>query len=378
MAGIYIHIPFCRKACFYCDFHFSVSMKTKSEVLEALSNEIFERKGLIKDEVVESIYFGGGTPSVLSRAELEGILSRIHDSFIIKQDAEVTFECNPDDLNPEYLQNLFDAGINRLSIGIQSFNDKHLKWMNRSHNNDQSIQCISDAAAIGFKDITIDLIYGIPQMSTEEWVDTVKKALQMPVNHLSAYSLTLEENTPYHKLVTQEKYMKPNDDLASEHFNKLVDIATEYGWEHYEVSNFCKVGNYSKHNTSYWQNKKYLGLGPSAHSFDHECRYWNVSSNKEYVRLSQENKPTYEKEILSGADRLNEVLLTGLRTKWGVDLDAINDHFQYDIKSDYKNEIEEWDSNGWLRLVGSRLILSSTGLLFADYIASELFLLETV
>lgn len=352
-------------------------MKTKNEVLSALSDEIFQRKGLIGNEIVESIYFGGGTPSVLSKEEIEEILRIVQENFVVKEAAEITFECNPDDLSMEYLRGLFDVGINRLSIGIQSFNDEHLKWMNRSHTNDQSMQCISDAASVGFKDITIDLIYGIPQLTTEEWESTVRRALQMPVNHLSAYSLTLEENTPYHKLVAQKKYVKPSDDLASEHFSKLVELVAEYGWEHYEVSNFCKVGNYSKHNTSYWQNKKYLGLGPSAHSFDQESRYWNVSSNKEYILLSLERKPTFEKEILSKADRLNEVLLTGLRTKWGIDLGAIKEHFQYDIISDYRSELKEWEENEWLTLEDSRMILSSKGLLFADFIASELFLLET-
>ena len=373
MAGIYIHIPFCKKACFYCDFHFSVSFKSKKDTLQAINSELVRRRSFIGEEQVETIYFGGGTPSVLSGVELDRILNLINDTYRVSQNAEITFECNPDDLSLEYLKVLKKAGVNRLSIGIQSFNDEYLIWMNRSHNNLQSFQCVEDASRLGFKDITIDLIYGVPQLSTEEWESTVAKALHLPINHLSAYSLTLEENTPYNKLVKQKKYKKPNEDLASEHFEILVDAMEHAGWEHYEVSNFCKAGNYSKHNTAYWQNKKYLGIGPSAHSFDGICRYWNVSSNAKYLDKIELNQEVFEKEVLTKEDRLNETLLTGLRTKWGIDLEQMRSVYKYNLMELFPVMIAEWQNNKWVEIDGDTFRLSSQGLLFADYIASELF-----
>ncbi len=340
MAGLYVHIPFCKKACFYCDFHFDVSFKHKDAIVSGLINEIKLRKEFISsNEAIESIYFGGGTPSVLSIAELEQIFETIHVSFDVATEVEVTFECNPDDLSLDFLKELKSVGVNRLSIGLQSFNDEILTWMNRSHNSQQSVQCVLDAAEVGFDKITIDLIYGIPQLSDTEWRETVLRALQLPVNHLSAYSLTLEENTPYEKLVKQQKYEKPNNDLASDHYSSLIEIINQQGWEHYEVSNFCKPGNYSKHNTSYWQNKKYLGIGPSAHSFNGESRLWNVSNNATYLEKLDSGVATYEQENLSPQDRLNETLLTGLRTKWGVNLNALKTIFGYDINTLYVSTI---------------------------------------
>lgn len=374
MAGIYIHIPFCKKACFYCDFHFSVSLALQDELVAAIIHEIEIRRDFVHGEVIESIYFGGGTPSVLRINQVKAILEAVYQNFKVVDHTEITFECNPDDLSIAFLEELYTCGINRLSIGIQSFDDDHLKWMNRSHTNNQSRQCIADASQVGFKDITIDLIYGIPQMDTATWRKTVEKALQLPVNHLSAYSLTMEENTPYHKLVAQKKYQKPNDDLASEHYAILEECTQAAGWEHYEVSNFCKTGNYSRHNTSYWQNKVYLGVGPSAHSFDKKARYWNVSNNKQYLEKIRAKEDTYEKEILTPADQLNEYLLTGLRTKWGVDLDTLKNDYGYDILASFAEELQQWSNQGWINRTGDSLSLTPEGLLFADYIASELFI----
>jgi oxygen-independent coproporphyrinogen-3 oxidase len=377
LAGIYIHIPFCKKACFYCDFHFSVSFKQKNEIVNTISQEIEIRKDFIDEgEVLESIYFGGGTPSVLTEKEIAKLLDKVKTSFLVSENVEVTFECNPDDLSLEYLKDLKDAGINRLSIGIQSFNDEHLKWMNRSHSNDQSTIAIQNAAEVGFTDITIDLIYGLAQLSIEEWEQTIDNALALPINHLSAYSLTLEENTPYNKLVNQKKYEKPNDDLASEHFALLINKIEAKGWNHYEVSNFCKDENYSRHNTSYWQNIKYLGIGPSAHSFDGVNRYWNVNNNTQYLELISSKGNAYEMEELSKRDRLNETILTGLRTKWGINLAQIKDDFGYDIKILFADDLKQWLAQSWVEEWDDRLKLNAEGFLFADYIASELFLLK--
>ena len=374
MAGIYIHIPFCKKACFYCDFHFSVSFNSKADIIASISLETKRRREFFeKEEVIETIYFGGGTPSVLTMSEIDEVLGTVYETFNVLPTAEITFECNPDDLSMEYLKMLKLVGINRLSIGIQSFNEDHLVWMNRSHKASQSLQCVNDAASVGFNDITIDLIYGVPQLGNEDWRDTVRQALALPINHLSAYSLTMEENTPYKKLVQQKKYKQPDEDQSSVHYEILIEEINAAKWEHYEVSNFCKEGNVSRHNTGYWQQKKYLGIGPSAHSFDLENRSWNVSSNAQYLERIAGNKKTFETEELTMQDRLNETLLTGLRAKWGVNLVALKEDYAYDILTLFKEEIGYWQSTQWAELDGDVLRLTDKGLLFADYIASELF-----
>jgi oxygen-independent coproporphyrinogen III oxidase len=375
LAGIYIHIPFCKKACFYCDFHFSVSFQQKDEVVASLIKELKERKNFIGQEEVKTIYFGGGTPSVLSAGNISEILKEVYAQYTVNDNAEITFECNPDDLSKEYLKGLKECGVNRLSIGIQSLNDESLTWMNRSHNVTQALQAIDSAAALGFRDMSIDLIYGIPMLTEDEWRQTLKRALAMPINHLSAYSLTLEENTPYNKLVQQKKYKKPNDDDASRHFEILLEEIKLAGWEHYEVSNFCKAGNYSKHNTAYWQNVKYLGIGPSAHSFDGKSRHWNVRSNKEYIQKIQAGESVSESEELSTKDIVNETLLTGLRTKWGVNLAEVKEQYEYDIAATNQTQIMEWQQKDWLEMKDGVLRLRADGFLFADYIASELFVL---
>jgi oxygen-independent coproporphyrinogen-3 oxidase len=375
LAGIYIHIPFCKKACFYCDFHFSVSFQQKDEVVASLIKELKERKNFIGQEEVKTIYFGGGTPSVLNAGNISEILKEAYAQYTVNDNAEITFECNPDDLSKEYLVGLKESGVNRLSIGIQSLNDESLTWMNRSHNVTQALQAIDSAAALGFRDMSIDLIYGIPMLTEDEWRQTLKRALAMPINHLSAYSLTLEENTPYNKLVQQKKYKKPNDDEASRHFEILLEEIKLAGWEHYEVSNFCKAGNYSKHNTAYWQNVKYLGIGPSAHSFDGKSRHWNVRSNKEYIQKIQAGESVSESEELSTKDIVNEALLTGLRTKWGVNLAEVMEQYEYDIAATNQTQIMEWQQKDWLEMKDGVLRLRADGFLFADYIASELFVL---
>ena len=374
MAGIYIHIPFCRKACFYCDFHFSVSFKKKREIITAICQEIEGRKDFFEPtQSISSIYFGGGTPSVLSVEELDQILGTVYQCFQVDKAAEITFECNPDDLTQAYLTAIKFAGINRLSIGVQSFNDEHLQWMNRSHNASQSIRCVNDAALVGFKDITIDLIYGVPQLSNQEWTDTISKALRLPINHMSAYSLTMEENTPYAKLVNQKKYEKPEDDVASSHYAILTEQMQKHGWEHYEVSSFCKKGNFSRHNTGYWNGQPYLGIGPSAHSYSRTHRIWNVRDNASYIGCIQAGEDVSEMEELTANDHINERLLTGLRTQWGVNHQEIKRKYGYDILALFSEEIAYWISNQWLILEGEELRLTSAGFLFADHIASTLF-----
>tara|TARA_Y100000385_G_scaffold91432_1_gene94356 strand:+ start:19227 stop:20357 length:1131 start_codon:yes stop_codon:yes gene_type:complete len=375
LSGIYIHIPFCKKACFYCDFHFTVSFKIKEKIITAICQELTTRKDFFDPkETINSIYFGGGTPSVLSIKEIDEILGAVYSHYNVEKNAEITFECNPDDLTQDYLRELKFVGINRLSIGVQSFNDEHLKWMNRSHDASQSKKSIEYAAEAGFNNITLDLIYGLPQLSNKEWSANLNEALSLPINHLSAYSLTMEENTPYIKLVNQGKYKKPSDGISSNHYQILVQQTTDLGWEHYEVSSFCKPGNYSKHNSSYWSGDKYIGVGPSAHSYDGNSRHWNVSNNKSYLECISTKKRYFESEELTVSNQVNEYLLTGLRTKWGVDVELLSNKYDYNIMSLFEKEIKYWILLNWMEMKDSNMKLTNKGMLFADHISSILFL----
>ena len=375
MSVIYIHIPFCKKACFYCDFHFTVSFKIKEKIITAICQELTTRKDFFDPkETINSIYFGGGTPSVLSIKEIDEILGAVYSHYNVEKNAEITFECNPDDLTQDYLRELKFVGINRLSIGVQSFNDEHLKWMNRSHDASQSKKSIEYAAEAGFNNITLDLIYGLPQLSNKEWSANLNEALSLPINHLSAYSLTMEENTPYIKLVNQGKYKKPSDGISSNHYQILVQQTTDLGWEHYEVSSFCKPGNYSKHNSSYWSGNKYIGVGPSAHSYDGNSRHWNVSNNKSYLECISTKKRYFESEELTVSNQVNEYLLTGLRTKWGVDVELLSNKYDYNIMSLFEKDIKYWISLNWMEMKDSNMKLTNKGMLFADHISSILFL----
>jgi len=375
LSGIYIHIPFCKKACFYCDFHFTVSFKIKEKIITAICQELTTRKDFFDPkETINSIYFGGGTPSVLSIKEIDEILGAVYSHYNVEKNAEITFECNPDDLTQDYLRELKFVGINRLSIGVQSFNDEHLKWMNRSHDASQSKKSIEYAAEAGFNNITLDLIYGLPQLSNKEWSANLNEALSLPINHLSAYSLTMEENTPYIKLVNQGKYKKPSDGISSNHYQILVQQTTDLGWEHYEVSSFCKPGNYSKHNSSYWSGNKYIGVGPSAHSYDGNSRHWNVSNNKSYLECISTKKRYFESEELTVSNQVNEYLLTGLRTKWGVDVELLSNKYDYNIMSLFEKDIKYWISLNWMEMKDSNMKLTNKGMLFADHISSILFL----
>jgi oxygen-independent coproporphyrinogen-3 oxidase len=347
----------------------------KEKMISTIIDELTFRKDFFDpNDRISSIYFGGGTPSVLSMQEIDKILGTVFNYYLVDKNVEITFECNPDDLDKEYLKGLKFVGVNRLSIGVQSFNDEHLKWMNRSHNANQSLKCLETAAQIGLKNISIDLIYGLPNLSDDEWYKTVNQAFNMPINHLSAYILTMEENTPYIKLVNQGKYDKPNDDISSNHYQILVQLSNEFRWEHYEVSSFCKPSNYSRHNSSYWNGKKYLGVGPSAHSFDSKIRYWNVSSNKSYLEYVPSRENFFESEELNTSNRLNENIMTGLRTKWGIDLGKLSKDYKYDISNLFHDDIKYWVSLDWVEIKDSNMRLTDEGMLFADHIASTLFM----
>jgi oxygen-independent coproporphyrinogen-3 oxidase len=374
MAGIYIHIPFCKQACHYCDFHFSTSMKKSAEMVAALAKEIALRKNELT-ETVETIYFGGGTPSVLSTDEIKCLIEAVYDNFDVSQNPEITLEANPDDLSSQRISELKNTRINRLSIGIQSFFDDDLKLMNRAHNAAEAEQSLAEAAQY-FDNISIDLIYGVPGMSDEKWTQNVEKALSFGIPHISSYALTVEPKTAMQKMIASGEMAAPADETASEHFRLLTDMLHAVGFVHYELSNFGKPGFFSRNNSAYWLGKKYLGIGPSAHSYDGFSRSWNIANNSLYLNAIAIGELPSEKETLSKTDRYNEYIMTGLRTIWGVSLDRVEKEFG----TDYLEYLEA-QSDGFLQnelLVVENRILKTTakGKFLADGIASDLFLVN--
>lgn len=374
MAGIYIHIPFCKQACHYCDFHFSTSMKKKDEMIAAIIQEMHLRKEET-DEVVETIYFGGGTPSVLSNEEIDQILNAVYSKFEVIEHPEITLEANPDDLSVERIQLLATSKINRLSIGVQSFYDEDLQLMNRVHNAQEAWNSLVEATKY-FDNISIDLIYGIPNMNLERWKTNIQKALDLGVNHISTYALTVEPRTALSTLIKNGKIDQPDDGNAHEHFLALIEMLENAGFVHYELSNFGKPNYYSKNNSAYWLGKKYVGIGPSAHSFDGTHRSWNVANNSLYIKYIQEGKLPSEVEELTVQDRYNEYVMTGLRTIWGVSLERIETEFGADFKSYLLKEAKYYIDKEQLQLENDILKTTIKGKFFCDGIASELFWVE--
>ncbi|MBG7630090.1 MAG: radical SAM family heme chaperone HemW, partial [Bacteroidetes bacterium] len=317
MAGIYLHIPFCKQACYYCDFHFSTSLKRKNDLLKAIERELVMRKEAFGNEKIETIYFGGGTPSILTIVELRSLMDVIYENYEVVKNAEITLEANPDDLSEEKIIELSKTPINRLSIGIQSFFEDDLKFMNRAHTAEESKKSLKSAFQY-FDNITIDLIYGVPKMSNEKWLKNLQLAFEYGVPHISSYALTVEDKTALASFIKSGKVPPVDENLALEHFNILVAETERKGFVHYEISNFGKPNYFSKHNTSYWLGEKYLGVGPSAHSFNGFERSWNVSNNTKYSKSIQENTLPITVEKLSINNRFNECIMTGLRTIWGV------------------------------------------------------------
>lgn len=376
MAGIYIHIPFCKKACNYCDFHFSTKLDYQQAMVDAICKEINYRASEVS-EPLASIYFGGGTPSLLTSAQLKQILTTVQANFDIAPDAEITLEANPDDMKNEGLENWLELGVNRLSVGIQSFSQVQLDWMNRAHTAEESLACIEKAASIGFNSFSVDLIYGLPNLSNESWHNELSQALDLGVNHLSTYCLTIEDKTALAKLVKTGKVMPLSDEKQSEQFLILTNLLAEKGWDHYEISNSCTPGNYAKHNTAYWQRKTYLGIGPSAHSYNGKQRKWNVANNQQYMKRINNNEAAFEIENLSIADQINEFILTGLRTKWGVSQEILFSNWNYTIPIEEQKSINQWCNDGLMLNNNNILTLTKEGRLYADQLASELFVLNT-
>lgn len=364
MAGIYIHIPFCRQACHYCNFHFATSLHYKNDFIAALLKEISFQKDYLDNQLVETIYFGGGTPSLLSVDELALIKAKINSTFNIQAGTEITLEANPDDITEEKLLEWKQAGINRLSIGIQSFFEEDLKWMNRVHNAQQAIDSLQ-LALKHFDNITIDLIYGTPELTNEKWKQNVDTAISLNIPHLSCYALTVEPKTPLDKMIKQHKSEDINPDKQSEQFLLLMQWLEEAGYEHYEISNFAKPGWRSRHNSSYWQGRKYLGLGPSAHSFNGAERQWNIANNNIYIESINNRKIPFEKEELTPTQKLNEYIMTSLRTMEGLKLDIAG--------KGLLEKSKKFIDSGLIKLQDNSLVLTKEGKLLADGIAAELF-----
>jgi len=368
LAGIYIHIPFCKQACHYCNFHFTTSLRNKNELIAAILIETELQKDYLNADSIQSIYFGGGTPSLLEIADLRLQIEKIRKLYSVSIDAEITLEANPDDITEEKLINWKKAGINRLSIGVQSFFGEDLLWMNRAHNAQQAIDNLQ-LAMQQFDNITIDLIYGHPLLTDEKWNQNIEKFLSLNIPHLSCYALTVEPKTPLQKMIKEKKKEDVNPGQQSEQFLYLMNKMINAGYEHYEISNFAKPGFRSRHNSSYWMGEKYLGLGPSAHSFNGESRQWNIANNAIYISSLAKNEIPFEKEILSPVQKLNEYIMTSLRTIEGLDLRRVSDAESIELQAASK---KYFDSNKMI-LKNEHLILTDVGKLFADGIAADLF-----
>ncbi|MGV3559322.1 radical SAM family heme chaperone HemW [Larkinella arboricola] len=379
---LYIHIPFCKQACHYCDFHFSTNLKQKTALVDALCREIDLQKDYLPTRRLETIYLGGGTPSLLTETELETLFETIHRQYTVAPDAEITLEANPDDLigpasDPLRQLRLFRKYVNRLSIGIQSFHEPHLRLMNRAHSATEAGRCVQLAQEAGFTNLTIDLIYGVPADTHGIWQTDLAKAVSLKVPHISAYCLTIEPGTVFGNWHKKGRLQAAEDEFAAEQFTMLVQTLRENGYEQYEISNFAQPGCEARHNSSYWKRRPYLGIGPSAHSFNGVSRQYNIAHNIQYIRAIEKGDVPGTVEPLSRADQVNDYLLTGLRTKWGCDLRELSRLAGSDFQVLQRTELQNLYQQGWLSLENHLLTLTEAGKLFADRVAAELFMVES-
>ncbi|HSV89072.1 MAG TPA: radical SAM family heme chaperone HemW [Bacteroidales bacterium] len=380
MAGIYLHIPFCRQACHYCNFHFSVSQRNKEQIVDCLIMEMELRKGFFdaclteaKGRAIQSIYLGGGTPSTLGINHLQKIFSALYRHFCVMEDAEITLEANPEDLTPGYLLMLRETPVNRLSIGIQSFHEPDLKYMNRSHSSKQAIQCIEQAQKAGYSNITIDLIYGTPTMDDKAFTQNLEMIVQMGIQHVSAYALTVEPYTALEVFIKRGKLQPVDEEQCARQFELLMDFLAEKGYLHYEISNFALPGMFSRHNLSYWIGAPYLGLGPSAHSYKQNKRSWNPANTTAYTQSITKGVLPLESEELSSAQQYDEYLMTSLRTMWGCSLERVESGWGIEKVYELRKQSEKYILQGLMLEIDHHFILTNKGRLFADRIASDLF-----
>jgi len=375
MAGIYIHIPFCKQACFYCDFHFSTSLKKKEDMILSLIKEIELRKNELGDSIIETIYFGGGTPSVLSTEEIKDLIKAVYTHFNVIENPEITLEANPDDLSEEKIIALSKSPVNRLSIGVQSFFEKDLKLMNRAHNSKEAKESLTIALRY-FDNISLDLIYGIPDCTNEEWLTNIQTALSFRIPHISSYALIVEPRTALERLIAKGKIKNVSDVKSEEQFHILTKELDKVGFVNYELSNFGKEGFFSKNNSSYWLGIPYLGIGPSAHSFDGKQRSWNIKNNSKYIKSIQERVLPIERETLSITDKYNEYVMTGLRTIWGVSLEKIKNNFGIKYLDYLEGQSKKHIEQELLYIEKGVLKTRKKGRFLVDGIASDLFMLN--
>jgi oxygen-independent coproporphyrinogen-3 oxidase len=374
MSGLYIHIPFCKQACHYCDFHFSTSLKYRAEMVRAISKELLLRK---KEQsgTIDTIYFGGGTPSLLTSTELEQLFNAIYTNYTVGANPEITLEANPDDLSDKRIEELARSEINRLSIGVQSFFEDDLQLMNRAHTAEEARSCIEKVKEY-FDNFSIDLIYGMPGMTNQRWIENLAIAMEYDVPHLSCYALTVEPKTALKAMIEKGKVPAVDDEVAQKHHELLLKITEQLGYENYEFSNFGKQGFFSRNNLAYWQGKPYLGIGPSAHSFDGDSRSWNVASNPKYMKSVLLGSLPLEREQLSNRDKYNEYVMTGLRTMWGISLKTVAAKFGDSYQEYLLQQAEIHIANHLLFLDGDRLKVTKKGKFLSDGIAADLFLLN--
>jgi oxygen-independent coproporphyrinogen-3 oxidase len=375
LSGIYIHIPFCKQACFYCDFHFSTSLKKKDELISSLIHEIELRKNELNNEVIETIYFGGGTPSLLNQLEIDSIINAVYENHEVILNPEITLEANPDDLTKRKIIELSKSRINRLSIGIQSFFEEDLKLMNRAHNAEEAVRCLSEATHY-FKNISVDLIYGIPGLSNKQWKKNIDRVLSSGIQHISSYALTVEPKTALESLIKKGMIEEVSDLQAQEQFYILLEELSKHNFTHYELSNFAKDGAFSKNNSSYWQGKSYLGIGPSAHSFDGKQRSWNIKNNSKYISSILQSKLPIKRELLSITDQYNEYVMTGLRTIWGVSLEKVTREFGKEYHTYLLLQSEKYRAEELLYIEDEKLKTTQKGKFLSDGISADLFKLD--
>lgn len=371
MAGVYIHIPYCKKICGYCDFYRITGTDMAEDYTEALLKEMSMRADYLSGETIETIYLGGGTPSVLTPGLIEKIMNGIRSVFTICDDPEITIEVNPDDVSREYLNELKNLSFNRISIGVQSWNDKLLRMLNRRHDARGAEKAVTEALRAGFTNLSVDLIYGLPGMKTGEWERSLEKTFSFDIKHLSAYHLSIELDTPFHKMLKQGLLKEIDEEESNNQYATLIEMAGSHGFLHYEISNFCRDEWFSKHNTSYWKQVPYIGLGPSAHSFNGYSRQWNVSDVNRYIRAINSGCADYEKEELDFRKKFNEYMMTSLRTMWGIDLEYVERNFEKEGFDYITNIAERFVSYGMMRQQKNSLILTDQGVMIADNIISE-------
>jgi oxygen-independent coproporphyrinogen-3 oxidase len=371
MAGIYLHIPLCKKLCSYCDFYHVISTGDAAGFIESISNEVTHRKGYLGVEEIGTIYFGGGTPSVLSVDESGRLLGILKENFVIADDCELTMEMNPDDITPEYLDGIRELGFNRISLGIQSWNDRDLRLLNRRHDARQAQLALEEITKAGFGNISVDLIYGIPGMKAEDWSNSLDLTFGFDIKHLSAYHLTIEQGTVFGKMLEKGALTEIDEEESVALFNILIDKSEKAGFVHYEISNFGKPGYFSRHNSNYWKQVNYLGLGPSAHSFNGYSRQWNVRDLKAYIKAVNTGKPYFEMEDLDLKARFNEYIMTSLRTMWGIDLEYIEKTFEKEGYDYVVNLAGKFRDYGLLRQDNNNLVLTNQGKIISDNIISE-------